>query len=74
MPRLVVSAEHRLRDEYRATVAQWKAQTVAQPPKAAKLAANPRLKEYVQTLMALSESPQGCSSKFHTRGGGEVSA
>ncbi|MDP9434900.1 MAG: helix-turn-helix domain-containing protein, partial [Actinomycetota bacterium] len=37
--------------EYRATVAQWKAQTAARRPKAAKLATNPTLKEYVQTRL-----------------------
>ncbi len=31
--------------EYRATVAQWKAQTAARRPKPAKLVENPRLKE-----------------------------
>ena len=34
--------------EYRATVAQWKAEEAAKRPKAAKLAANPMLREYVQ--------------------------
>src|SRR5215210_4482316 len=38
--------------EYRATVAQWKAQTAAQRPKPAKLASNPRLQEYVQTRLS----------------------
>jgi IS30 family transposase len=38
--------------EYRATVAQWKAQTAARRPKPAKLATNPRLKEYVQTRLS----------------------
>ncbi|MBC7305370.1 MAG: IS30 family transposase [Dietzia sp.] len=33
---------------YRATVAQWKAQQAAKRPKPAKLAVNPRLREYVQ--------------------------
>lgn len=37
--------------EYRATVAQWKAQQAAAHPKTAKLVDNPRLREYV-----------GCSS------------
>ena len=36
------------RREYRATVAQWKAQTAARRPKSAKLVTSPRLKEYVQ--------------------------
>ena len=34
--------------EYRASVAQWKAQTAARRPKPAKLVTNPRLQEYVQ--------------------------
>nr|WP_110853996.1 IS30 family transposase [Georgenia satyanarayanai] len=34
--------------EYRATVAQWKAQQAAKRPKVAKLVANERLREYVQ--------------------------
>ena len=34
--------------EYRATVAQWKAQQAAQRPKVAKLVTNERLREYVQ--------------------------
>ncbi len=34
--------------EYRASVAQWKADLVARRPKEAKLAANERLREYVQ--------------------------
>jgi len=38
--------------EYRATVAQWKAQTAARRPKPAKLVTNPRLKEYVQTRLS----------------------
>jgi IS30 family transposase len=38
--------------EYRATVAQWKAQTAARRPKAAKLAVNPRLQEYVQVRLS----------------------
>jgi hypothetical protein len=37
--------------EYRATVAQWKAQTAARRPKPAKLVTNPRLKEYVQARL-----------------------
>src|SRR3954449_5714774 len=35
--------------EYRAGVAQWKAQTTARRPKPAKLASNPRLRDYVPT-------------------------
>jgi len=38
--------------EYRASVAQWKAQTAARRPKQAKLASNPRLQEYVQTRLS----------------------
>src|ERR687894_944845 len=38
--------------EYRATVAQWKAQTAARRPKPARLATNPRLLEYVQTRLS----------------------
>src|SRR3712207_4724935 len=38
--------------EYRATVAQWKAQVTARRPKPAKLASNPRLQEYVQTRLS----------------------
>lgn len=38
--------------EYRATVAQWKAQTAAKRPKPAKLATNPRLHEYVRERLS----------------------
>lgn len=38
--------------QYRALVAQWKAQESAKRPKAAKLAANDRLREYVQERLA----------------------
>ncbi|QTE28600.1 IS30 family transposase [Pengzhenrongella sicca] len=38
--------------EYRATVAQWKAQTAARRPKPAKLVTNPRLQQYVQTRLS----------------------
>src|SRR4051812_15671362 len=38
--------------EYRASVAQWKAELVARRPKTAKLAADPRLREYVQHRLA----------------------
>ena len=34
--------------EYRASVAQWKSDLVAQRPKTAKLVANPQLRDYVQ--------------------------
>jgi IS30 family transposase len=38
--------------EYRASVAQWKAELVARRPKTAKLAAEERLREYVQERLA----------------------
>ena len=38
--------------EYRASVAQWKADLVAQRPKSAKLVENPRLREYVQDRLS----------------------
>jgi len=38
--------------EYRASVAQWKADLVARRPKAAKPAANERLREYVQEMLS----------------------
>jgi len=38
--------------DYRATVAQWKAELFARRPKAAKLATNDRLREYVQDRLA----------------------
>ena len=38
--------------EYRATVAQWKAQTAARRPKPAKLATNPNLQQYVQERLS----------------------
>ena len=38
--------------EYRASVAQWKAELVAQRPKPAKLATNDRLREYVQERLS----------------------
>ena len=38
--------------EYRASVAQWKAELVAQRPKTAKLAANQLLREYVQDRLS----------------------
>ncbi len=38
--------------EYRASVAQWKAELMARRPKAAKLAANEDLREYVQRRLA----------------------
>ncbi len=38
--------------EYRASVAQWKAELMARRPKTAKLVANDRLREYVQNRLA----------------------
>jgi IS30 family transposase len=38
--------------EYRAMVAQWKAQQAAKRPKTAKLVSNPRLREYVQERLS----------------------
>jgi IS30 family transposase len=38
--------------EYRASVAQWKAEMIARRPKTAKLVADPRLREYVQQRLA----------------------
>jgi IS30 family transposase len=38
--------------EYRASVAQWKADLIAQRPKAAKLVVNDRLREYVQERLS----------------------
>jgi IS30 family transposase len=38
--------------EYRASVAQWKADLAARRPKAAKLVANPQLREYVQERLS----------------------
>ncbi|MGI8334377.1 IS30 family transposase [Actinomadura scrupuli] len=40
------------KQEYRATVAQWKAQQGAKRPKTAKLVSNPRLREYVQERLS----------------------
>ena len=40
------------KQEYRAMVAQWKAQQAAKRPKTAKLAGNDRLREYVQDRLA----------------------
>ncbi|MEU6577585.1 IS30 family transposase [Streptomyces sp. NPDC046805] len=46
--------------EYRASVAQWKADLVAQRPKEAKLAGNERLREYVQDrLLGVVRAPDG---------------
>lgn len=40
------------RRDYRASVAQWKAELAASRPKTAKLVANPRLRDYVQERLA----------------------
>jgi len=46
--------------EYRASVAQWKAELVAQRPKEAKLVVNHRLREYVQDrLLGVIRAPDG---------------
>jgi IS30 family transposase len=46
--------------EYRASVAQWKAELMSTRPKTAKLVANPRLRDYVQERLAgLVEHPDG---------------
>ncbi len=49
--------------EYRASVAQWKAELVARRPKPAKLVTNPRLHHYVQDRL---------EGKFHDASGREV--
>jgi IS30 family transposase len=38
--------------DYRASIAQWKAELMARRPKPAKLASNPRLHDYVQTRLS----------------------
>jgi len=49
--------------DYRATVAQWKAQTAAKRPKPAKLATNSRLNEYVrERLSGQLERPDGTAA------------
>ena len=49
--------------QYRASVAQWKAQTAARRPKQAKLAVDPRLREYVQTrLSGQLQHPDGSTA------------
>jgi len=49
--------------EYRASVAQWKAELVAKRPKQAKLVTNPRLHNYVQNRLA---------GKIHDVDGSEI--
>src|SRR3954469_5739088 len=46
------AATHGGKLEYRASVAQWKAELVARRPKAAKLAGEDRLRDYVQQRLA----------------------
>jgi IS30 family transposase len=49
--------------EYRATVAQWKAQTAAKRPKPAKLVSNERLRDYVrERLSGELERPDGTAA------------
>ncbi|MGY2492943.1 IS30 family transposase [Cupriavidus sp. CP313] len=50
--------------EYRASVAQWKAELVAKRPKPSKLVTNPRLRHYVQERL---------EGKVRTADGGEIS-
>jgi IS30 family transposase len=46
--------------DYRASIAQWKAELMARRPKPAKLATNARLRDYVQTRLAGTvEAPDG---------------
>lgn len=55
---LVTSRSAKL--EYRASVAQWKAEMVARQPKNAKLVSNPRLQDYVQDrLSRIIRRPNG---------------
>jgi IS30 family transposase len=57
--------------EYRASVAQWKAELLARRPKTAKLAADPRLREYVQDrLSGVIAQPDGviCGPQVGWRG------
>ena len=57
------SATRSGRVEYRASVAQWKAETAAKRPKPAKLATNPRLREYVQhRLSGRLQRPDGTTA------------
>jgi transposase-like protein len=54
--------------EYRATVAQWKAQQAAKRPKTAKLVHNERLREYVQDRLAgRVRRPDGTMSRGRQR-------
>lgn len=50
------------KSEYRASVAQWKAETAAKRPKLAKLVENPRLRDYVQNKLAgVLRGPDGAA-------------
>ena len=54
--------------EYRALVAQWKAQQAAKRPKTAKLVNNERLREYVQDRLAGNvRRPDGTIIELHRR-------
>jgi DNA-binding CsgD family transcriptional regulator len=54
--------------DYRASVAQWKADMAARRPKAAKLAANPRLHAYVQErLSGQITTPGGLANLWSLR-------
>ncbi len=55
------------KQEYRALVAQWKAQQAARRPKTAKLAGNDRLREYVQGAAGRQRPP----GRRHDRGRAE---
>ena len=62
--------------EYRASVAQWKADMTAKRPKVAKLVANPRLRAYVESACrGRSQAPMARSSPVPSRRGspGEAS-
>lgn len=68
------------KQEYRATVAQWKAQQAAKRPKTAKLVSNPRLREYVQkrrvvarvsTSRSARRSPTATRKRLSTAAGAE---
>ena len=56
--------------EYRASVAQWKAELMARRPKTAKLAADERLREYVQDRLAGRGSPARRRGGVRARGQG----
>lgn len=63
--------------EYRASVAQWKAELIARRPKTAKLAGDDRLREYVQDRLAGQvRRPDGteCPGLRRARGRAEADA